>query len=150
MTFRIATSPDGTLAVVNLGPSDLPETDAAVHAVLSSAVREHNAEILAGRQPTISFDFSRCDPVPPFPRPLPLRYRVAERLSALEDVLLQFGRLAWRAYRFLSAVTVTIVILRVLIVTFAVPANPVPDRAIAEPLFTPSIARDAASENEFK
>ena len=150
MTFRIATSPDGTLAVVNLGPSDLPETDAAVHAVLSSAVREHNGEVLAGRRPTISFDFSRCDPVPPFSRPFPLRSRIAERISALEDVLLQFGRLAWRIYLFLSAVIVTAVILRVLIVTFAAPANPVPDAAIVEPFFTPSIARDAITGNEFE
>ena len=149
MTFRIATSPDGTLAVVNLGPSDLPETDAAVHAVLTSAVRKHNAEVLAGQQPTISFNFDRCDPVPPFSRPVPLRYRIAEHLSALEDDLLRLGRLAWRIYRFLAAAVVTAVILWVLIITFAFPTNPTPDPGIAEPLFTPSIARDAATGNEF-
>ena len=149
MTFRIASSPDGTLAVVNLGPSDLPETDAAVHAVLSSAVRKHNAEVLAGRRPTIKFDFDRCEPVPPFSRPLPLRRRVAEYLYAVEDDLLRFGRLAWRIYRFLCAIAVTAVILRVVIVTFALPTNATPDRGIAEPLFTPSVARGAASENEF-
>ena len=149
MTFRIATSPDGTLAVVNLGPSDLPETDAAVHAVLSSAVRKHNAEVLAGKRPTICFDFDRCDPVPPFSRPLTLRHRVIEYLYAVEDDLLRLGRLAWRVYRFLAAVVVTAVILRVIIVTFTLPTHPTPDPGIAEPLFTPSIARGAASANEF-
>ena len=149
MTFRIATSPDGTLAVVNLGPSDLPETDAAVHAVLSGAVRKHNAEVLAGRRPTIKFDFDLCDPVPPFTRPLPLRHRVIECLYAVEDDLLRFGRLAWRLYRLLAAVIVTVIILRVLIVTFALPTHPTPDPGIAEPLFTPSIARHAVTANEF-
>ena len=149
MTFRIATSPDGTLAVVNLGPSDLPETDAAVHAVLSSAVRNHNAEVLAGRRPTIKFDFNRCDPVPPFSRPLTLRHRVIEYLYAVEDDLLRFGRLAWRIYRFLAAVVVTVIILRVLIVTFALPTTAISDPGIPEPLFTPSIARGAASADKF-
>ena len=149
MTFRIAPSPDGTLAVVNLGPSDLPETDAAVHAVLTSAVRNHNAEVLAGRRPTIKFDFDRCDPVPPFSRPLPLRHRFAEYLHAVEDELLRFGRVAWRIYRFLCAVTVTVVILRVLIVTFALPTNSLPDPGITGPLFTPSVAWGAASGNQF-
>ena len=150
MTFRITTSPDGTLAVVNLGPSDLPETDAAVHAVLSSAARKHNAEILAGRRPTTCFDFDRCDPVPPFSRPVPLRHRVAEYLAAVEGDLLRFGRLAWRIYRFLAAVVVTLIILRVFIVNFTLPTNATPDPGIGEPLFTPSIARGAASANEFQ
>ena len=150
MTFRIATSPDGTLAVVNLGPSDLPETDAAVHAVLSNAVRKHNTEVLAGRRPTINFDFDRCEPVPPISRPLPLRYRILEYLSGLEDGLLEFGRIAWHIYRFLCAVAVTAIVLRVVIIAFAVPAADSPDHGIVEPLFTPSIARDASGIEEFK
>lgn len=149
MTFRIATSPDGTLAVVNLGPSDLPETDAAVHAVLSNAVRKHNAEVLAGKRPTICFDFDRCDPVPPISRPVPLRHRIAEFLSALEDELLHFGRTAWGIYRFLCAVAVTIVLLRIVIVALLTPAVAFPDPHIGESLFTPSIARDAGTGNEF-
>ena len=149
MTFRIATSPDGTLAVVNLGPSDLPETDAAVHAVLSNAVRKHNAEVLAGKRPTICFDFDRCDPVPPISRPVPLRHRIAEFLSALEDELLHFGRLAWRIYRFLCAVAVTVVLLRLVIVALVTPTVAFPDPHIGESLFTPSTARDAGTGNEF-
>lgn len=150
MTFRIATSPDGTLAIVNFGPSDLPETDAAVHAVLSSAVCKHNAEVLAGRRPTITFDFDRCEPVPPITRPLRLRHRISEHIASLNDYLLQLVDFAWRIYRLFSALIVTAVILHIFIFPLAEPSNQSADPQIVEPLFTPSGACSSESDDEFK